>query len=161
MNNVNQLINIILTTFIFYYLVNDIFDIDLFNIRKSETLKIQKKIKNKEENLEKQELEDMLNDIDEDLKVDEDFKVDKDLKVDDVLNTDYNNYIKSKDLNIGDLKKRKQIYEDQLNECEHTSTDLIDKNIGIATIATDVKSYTNGVSNIESYDDLPNYSELK
>ena len=115
MNNVNQLINIILTTFIFYYLVNEIFDIDLFNVRKLETLKIQKKEKNKEENLEKQELEDMLNDIDEDL------------NVDDVLNADYNQYIKSKDLNIGDLKKRKQIYEDQLNECELTSTDLIDK----------------------------------
>ena len=149
MNNVNQLINIILTTFIFYYLVNEIFDIDLFNVRKLETLKIKKKEKNKEENLEKQELEDMLNDIDEDL------------KVDDVLNADYNQYIKSKDLNIGDLKKRKQIYEDQLNECELTSTDLIDKNIEMATIATDVKSYTNGLSNIDSYDKTISYSELK
>lgn len=149
MNNVNQLINIILITFIFYYLVNEIFDIDLFNVRKLETLKIQKKEKNKEKNLEKQELEDLLNDIDEDL------------NVDDVLNADYNKYIKSKDLNIGDLKKRKQIYEDQLNECEHTSTDLIDKNIKMATIATDVKSYTNGLSNIDSYDETISYSELK
>ena len=62
---------------------------------------------------ERQELEDYLSIID------------KDMNMNEGINVEYNKYIKSKDLNIGNLKKLTQIYNNQVNKCELTSTELI------------------------------------
>ena len=157
MNNVNQLINIILTTFIFYYLVNEVFKIDLFNITNVETLEtletynnVNKTQKSEKANSDKQELVDMINELEDDINSDE------------IINADYKKYIKSEDLNIGDLIKREQIYNQQLNKCELTSTDLIEKNIDMATISNDDKSYTmNGFDELDAFDNSNSYSSLK
>ena len=155
MNNVNQLINIILTTFIFYYLVNEVFNIDLFNINNVETLetynKVNKKQKSEKKKSEKQELVDMINSIEDDIKSDE------------VINVDYKKYIKSEDLNIGDLIKREQIYSSkygQVNECELTSTDLIEENIKMATISKNNSSTINGDDELDGYENSGSYSLL-
>lgn len=151
MNNVNQLINIILTTFIFYYLVNEVFKIDLFNMNNVETLTTDNNANKKsgKTNTDKQELVDMINEIEDD-------------KSDELINADYTKYIKSEDLNIGDLLKSEQIYTQQVNECELTSTDLIDENIEMATISNDDKSYTmNGFNELDAFDNSNSYSLLK
>lgn len=106
MNKFNQIINIILTTFIFYYLVNEVFKINLFNSTENLQNSYTESDTMSDTLSDADDLKEMLTNIEED-----------------------SNYIKSDYKGIGNLQKINQIYEGQVNGNDKISTDIIDENI--------------------------------